>query len=116
MFDFKQFSPWAFRNMPNANILFYMQMIKMRKNIYLLCVLTASVFLSSASPLSNKRDCPENSFYIECYKDCMPTCFEKRPPLCPLECRRGGCACRRPYIYDEQARTCVRPEDCIFGP
>ncbi|GFS67299.1 TIL domain-containing protein [Nephila pilipes] len=65
---------------------------------------------------SNNRECPENTVYIECFKDCMPTCFEKKPPMCILDCRYGGCACKRPLVFDEQARKCVHPLNCTFRP
>ena len=60
--------------------------------------------------------CPQGSVYIHCYLDCLPTCYEKRPPICNMNCRYGGCACIPPMILDEDKMKCVMPEECEFGP
>ncbi|XP_075970402.1 uncharacterized protein LOC142972888 isoform X3 [Anticarsia gemmatalis] len=47
---------------------------------------------------------------VNCGKRCSN--YKKKNVICPLICQLNGCDCREGYVYDDNLKKCVLPEDC----
>lgn len=77
-------------------------------------LINQSKYIRHIRYLFSLPECGEGAMYIKCYSNCLPSCYEKRPPICDVNCRVGGCACVPPFIYDEDKMKCVYETDCEF--
>ena len=56
--------------------------------------------------------CPaEDQVYNECGSACAPTCRERNPRPCTLQCV-AGCQCPNDTVLDEESNKCVTVDQC----
>uniref|UniRef100_A0A4Q8K5G2 U22-Liphistoxin-Lsp1a_2 n=1 Tax=Liphistius sp. SGP-2016 TaxID=1905180 RepID=A0A4Q8K5G2_9ARAC len=79
-------------------------------------IFLTGVFLISVLVFSTQSEetCPALSSWSQCTAGCRRTCRNPNPKICFLVCL-SGCVCHRPYVYDENKRLCVPPDQCSYS-
>ncbi|CAH0627260.1 unnamed protein product [Chrysodeixis includens] len=47
---------------------------------------------------------------VNCGRHCSN--YNKGPGICPLICKVGGCDCKDGFVFDDNLKKCVLPQDC----
>nr|QZP43462.1 zonadhesin-like protein 1 [Pseudoips prasinana] len=66
----------------------------------------------------SRQECPscggDPNAVSGCGVNCGRRCsnYNKKPGFCPLYCNLNGCDCKKGFVFDDNLKICVHPDDC----
>ncbi|XP_026328619.1 zonadhesin-like [Hyposmocoma kahamanoa] len=82
------------------------------------CICDAGYVRNNEGKCVPQKECPscggDPNAESGCGNHCGRRCsdYKKSNVACPLFCMLNGCNCKKGYVYDDNIRKCVLPEDC----